>query len=563
MVSSVGKLSSSLKSNSSVDSSRCPIRSPRQTWFESLWIFGLVLFAACAVVTAQTKDVVTYHNNLARTGLNPRETVLTTSSVKSSTFGKLFTLPVDGKIDAQPLYLSALSIPGNGTHNVTYAVTENDSVYAFDADTGTLLWQVSLLPSGESPSGDHGCGQISPQIGITSTPVIDRTSGTHGTIYVVAMSRNSSNKYFQRIHALDVTNGQEEFGGPVAVQAQYPKKSGLVTFVPGQYAERQGLLLLNHVIYTGWSSHCDQNPYTGWIIGYNESTLAQTSVLNVTPNGSEGSIWQSGAGMASDGSSIFFLDANGTFDPQLDQRGFPIDGDYGNGFVKVSTSNGKLAVSDYFNMFNTVNESNGDVDLGSGGALLLPPMKDANGITRRLAIAAGKDSNIYIVDRTNMGKFHPNSNNIYQEIDNALSGGLWSMPAYFNGSVYYGAVGNHLLQFQFSQAKLSTAPVSKSATAFGYPGSTPSVSSNATSNGIVWAIEHSGPDVLHAYDATNLATELYNSNQAASGRDQFGSASHFGTPMIVNGKVYVGTDNSVAVFGLRGGKDKASEGRKP
>ena len=530
--------------------------------FVRLLFCASILFTTCASIIAQTKDVVTYHNDLRRSGLNSHETILTTANVKSSAFGKRFVFPVDSKIDAQPLHLSQLSIGGT-KHNVVYAVTENDSVYAFDADKGTSLWQVSLLPSGESPSGDHGCGQISPQIGITSTPVIDRTSGAHGTIYVVAMSRNSSNKYFQRIHALDVTNGQEEFGGPVAVQAQYPKKKGSVTFDPGQYAERQGLLLLNHVIYTGWSSHCDQNPYTGWIIGYNETTLAQTSILNLTPNGSEGSIWQSGAGMASDGSSIYFLDANGTFDTKLDGRGFPSLGDYGNGFIKVTPmKSGKLTVTDYFNMFNTVAESNNDEDLGSGGALILPAMVDANGVTRHLAMAAGKDSNIYIVERANMGKFNPNSNHIYQEIDNALSGGIWSMPAYFNGSVYYGSVGNNLLQFQFTQAKLSTSPVSKSATNFGYPGSTPSVSANGATNGILWAIEHSGPDVLHAYDATNLANELYNSNQAASGRDQFGSASHFGTPTIINGKVYVGTDNSVAVFGLLGGKEAAGR-RKP
>jgi outer membrane protein assembly factor BamB len=535
--------------------SLCP-----QAGIRCLSFCALLLLTACAAVTAQSKDVVTYHNNLSRTGLNSGETILTPGTVNSSTFGKLFTLPVDGKIDAQPLYLSGLSIPGNGKHNVVYAVTENDSAYAFDADTGTPLWHVSLLPSGESPSGDHGCGQISPQIGITSTPVIDRTTGAHGTIYVVSMTRDASNKYFQRIHALDVTNGQEQFGGPIAVAAQYPNKSSFTTFDPAQYAERQGLLLLNHVIYTAWTSHCDQNPYTGWIIGYNESTLAQTSVLNVTPNGSEGSIWQSGAGMASDGSSIYFLDANGTFETTLTSKGFPSSGDFGNAFVRVSTTNGKLAVADYFNMFNTIQESNNDQDLGSGGALLVPPMVDSLGKTRRLALAAGKDTNIYIVERGNMGKFNPSSNHIYQEIDSALSGGIWSMPAYFNGSVYYGSVGNNLLQFKFSQAKLSTAPVSKSANRFGYPGSTPSVSANGTTNGIVWAIEHSGPDVLHAFDATNLANELYNSNQAPSGRDQFGNASHFGTPTIIHGKVYVGTDNSVAVFGLLGGLE-VSAGR--
>jgi len=516
---------------------------------------GKIVFTFLAFVGAGTGclaapvDVATYHNDNARTGQNLGETVLTTSNVKSSTFGKLLTFPVDGKIDAEPLYLSAVPISGKGTHNVIYVVTENDSVYAFDADDGTLLWQVSVVGQGETPSDDHGCGQISPQIGVTSTPVIDRSSGAHGTIYVVAMSKNSSN-YIQRIHALDITTGQEEFGGPTEIKATY--RNGQVVFDPSQYAERQGLLLVNHVIYTAWTSHCDLGAYTGWVIGYSGSTLQQTSVLNLTPSGSAGSIWQSGAGMASDGSNIYFLDANGTFDTTLNKKGFPSLGDYGNAFVKLSTKNNKLAVADYFNMFNTVDESSKDLDLGSGGALLLPPLKDAQGKTRYLAIGAGKDTNIYIVDRLNMGKFNPNNDNaIYQEIDGVLGRGMWAMPAYFHGSVYFGPYGNHLLQFRLSKARLSKAPVSKSKIGFHYPGSTPSVSANGASNGIVWTIEHSlNPDVLHAYDATNLAKELYNSNQATKRRDHFGIASHFGTPMIVNGKVYVGTENSVAVFGL-------------
>lgn len=518
----------------------------------------LICFTLFAALASSATDVVTYHNNIARTGLNPQEIILTTSNVNSSSFGKLFTFPVDGIIDAQPLYLSAVSIPGKGTHNVAYAVTENDSVYAFDADLGTPLWHVSALESGEVPSDDHGCSQISPQIGITSTPVIDRSSGPHGTIYVVAMSKNSS-QYFQRIHALDITTGQEEFGGPVAVQAKYPgtgdnSHDGYVIFDPGQYAERQGLLLLNGVIYTGWTSHCDNRPYTGWLIGYSESTLAQTGVLNVTPNGSEGSIWQNGTGIASDGQSLFFLDANGSFDSTLTKRGFPNKGDYGNAFLRVEPKNNKLQVVDYFNMYNTVQESDNDEDLGSGGALVLPAMKDSSGTTRYLAIGAGKDQNIYVVDRTNMGKFNPNNNNaIYQEIDGVLGGGEWASCAYFDGNVYFGPVGNRLLQFQFAKAQLSTSPRSRSAASFAYPGTTPSVSANGLTNGIVWTIEHSDPDdVLHAYNAWNLANELYNSSQARNNRDKFGTASHFGTPTIVNGKVYVGTVNGVAVFGLLG-----------
>ncbi len=517
-----------------------------------LLLLSLVLSTLCTL-NASATDVTTQHNDMGRTGQNTHETILNLSNVTSSSFGKLFTMPVDGVIDAEPLYLSGVTITGQ-SHNVIYAVTENDSVYAFDADTGALLWHVSVLGSGEIASDDHGCPQISPQIGITATPVIDRTSGANGTIYLVATSKKSSS-YFQRIHALDITTGAEEFGGPVAVQAKYPgtgdnSQGGFVVFDPAQYAERAGLLLLNHVIYTAWTSHCDVRPYTGWLIGYNETTLAQTAILNLTPNGSEGAIWQAGGGLASGGSNIFFLDANGTFDTTLNSKSFPVNGDFGNGLLKVTPSGSKLVVSDYFEMFNTVQESEADEDLGSGGVIVLPTMKDSGGVARNLVVGSGKDSNIYIVDRSNMGKFHSNSNSIYQEIDGMLAGGLWSMPAYFNGSLYFAPVSNNLLQFSFSQAKLSTAPVSKSPGAFAYPGSTPSVSANGKTNGIVWAIEHRGTDVLHAYSATNLATELYNSSQASGGRDQFGQASHFGTPMIVNGKVYVGTTNSVAVFGL-------------
>jgi len=506
---------------------------------------------------ATATDVVTYHNDNARTGQNLKETVLNLSNVNSAGFGKLFTMPVDGIIDAEPLYLSSVSIPGQGKHNVVYAVTENDSVYAFDADNGGLLWQVSLLGSGEVASDDHGCYQITPQIGITSTPVIDRKSGPHGSLYTVAMSKDASGNYFQRIHALDITTGKEEFGGPTTVTAKYPgtgdnSQNGHVIFDPAQYAERQGLLLLKGVIYTAWTSHCDGRPYTGWIIGYSQHTLKRTSVLNVTPNGYEGAIWQAGAGMASDGKNIYFLDGNGLFDTTLDSKGFPNQGDYGNAFVKLSTSGNKLRVADYFNMYNTVQESNDDEDLGSGGVLLLPPLKDSQNKTWHLALGAGKDSNIYLVNRNNMGKFNPNNDNaIYQEIDGALPGGVWSMPAYFNGSVYFGPEYYNLLQYKFSKAKLGTTPASSSATSFYYPGSTPAVSANKTQNGIVWAIEHGGPDVLHAYDASNLQNELYNSNQAGS-RDLFGYASHFGTPMIVNGKVYVGTTTNVTVFGLLG-----------
>jgi hypothetical protein len=501
-----------------------------------------------------TTDVLTYHNDIARTGQNLTETTLTTSNVMSAKFGKLGFYSVDGLVDAEPLYASNVAVPSNGTHNVLIVPTENDSVYAFDADSGATLWHVSVLKSGETASDDRGCGQVSPQIGVTSTPVIDRTKVPNGAVYVVAMSKDGSGNYHQRLHALDLALGTELFSGPVEIQATYPgtgdsSSNGNVVFDPGQYKERAALLLLNGVIYTGWASHCDDRPYTGWIMGYNESTLAQTSVLNITPNGNEGAIWMAGAGLAADTSgNIYFLDANGIFDTTLNASGFPSDGDYGNAFMKLSTSSG-LAVADYFEMDNGVSESSSDTDLGSGGMIVLPDLKDGSGNTWHLAVGAGKDSNLYLVNRDSMGKFSSNNNNIYQELSGALPGGIWAMPAYFNNTLYYGSVGSPIQAFTFTNAKLSTSATLQTANSFGYPGATPSISANGASNGIVWAVENTTPAVLHAYNATNL-NELYNSNQASGGRDQFGPGNKFITPMIVNGKVFVGTTNGVAAFGL-------------
>jgi hypothetical protein len=499
--------------------------------------------------------VLTYHNDNTREGQNTQETVLTPTNVASSTFGKVGFYSTDGKVDAEPLYVPGVMI-GGATHNVLYVVTEHDSAYAFDADSGTILWHVSTLGTGEMTSDSRSCSQVIPEIGMTSTPVIDPKAGAHGTIYMVAASKDSSSNYHQRLHALDLTTGAEQTGSPVTIQATYPSmgpdsSNGQVVFDPKQYNERAGLLLLNGVVYLGWSSHCDIDPYTGWLMGYNESSLAQTSVLNLTPNGSEGSIWQSGTGLAADSSgNIYFLDANGTFDTTLNSSGQPSKGDYGNAFMKVSTTGNKLAAADYFTMSNTVAESNADEDLGSGGAMLLPDETDASGTVRHLAVGAGKDANIYVVDTTNMGKFSSSGNNIYQELGGALSGQEFAMPAYWNNTVYYGGVSDSIRAYPITQAKLATSPSSKTAHQFPYPGATPSVSSNGASNGIVWAVDNSTTAVLYAYDATDLTKELYDSSQAAASRDQFGPGNKYITPMIVNGKVYVGTTNGVAVFGL-------------
>ena len=509
-------------------------------------------------------NVTTYHYDNARDGWYSAETVLTPLNVNANTFGKLAELAVDGKVDAQPLYVSGLSIAGQ-THNVLITVTENDSAYAFDPDSGTQLWKVSALGAGEAPSDDHGCGQITPTIGITDTPVIDRSQGPNGAVYFVAMSKDASGNYHQRLHALDLATGAELAGSPSEIQASFPgtgygSTNGMQVFDPGQYAERVGLLLMNGQLYLAWTSHCDDDPYTGWLMAYSETTLQQTSVLNVTPNGpatphygnGEGSVWMAGAGLAGDTQgNIYFLDANGSFDSSLNANGFPAQGDFGNSFMKVSTTGNVLAAADYFAAYDLQSESDADQDLGSGGAMLLPDLVDANGTTRHLAVGAGKDTNIYVVDRDNMGKFNASSNNaVYQEIPNGLGGGAFSMAALFNNTVYYAGVGDYLKAFPITNALLATTPAAESANTFAYPGATPSVSSSGSQNGIIWTVENQGgAGVLHAYNPASLGTELYDSNQAANSRDHF-SDNKFITPMIANGKVYVGTPTSVAVFGL-------------
>jgi FG-GAP-like repeat len=515
-------------------------------------------------------DVLTYHNDNARTGWNSNEVVLTPGNVNESTFGLKHNLPVDGKVDAQPLYVSNATVfsvgSQQGSHNLVIVATEHDSLYAFDADSAALCWKTSLLLPGETPSDDRGCDQVTPEIGVTATPVIDRNKGINGIIYVVAMSKLGT-VYYQRLHAIDLATGQEVSGSPVAIQARYPGNgpnndgNGHVVFDPAAYKERSALLLLNGIVYTTWASHCDNPPYTSWIIGYDEASLAQVRVLNLDhngvatssflPDGSGNAFWNSGAGPAADANgNIYDLTANGPFETALN-NGFPSGGDYGDTFLKLSTL-GSLVVSDYFTPFDQAAAAANDLDLGSGGALVLPDMVDNNGATRHLAIGAGKDQNIYLVDRDNMGKFNPGSNNIYQELQGALPNGEFATAAYFNGAVYYGPVGGALRRFTLSEARLDPVPAAMTSTLFAYPGVTPSISSSGNSAGIVWAYENPGTGsnqaVLHAYDATFL-TELYNSNQNAS-RDQFGTGNKFITPTVCDGKVFVGTTNSVGVFGL-------------
>jgi hypothetical protein len=513
-------------------------------------------------------DVLTWHNDNARTGLYDSETQLNLGNINVNTFGKLFVLPADGKVDAAPLYKANVTIPGQGTHNVAFVATEHDTVYAYDADNGQLLWQSSMLGAGEVPSDSRGCDQITPEIGITATPVIDPNTNV---MYLIAMSKQGST-YFQRLHALDITTGQDTvppttIDSSIHVPGMGPGGDGTnVSFNPAQYKERDALLLVNGQIYTFWASHCDISPYTAWVMTFSATDLSLTSVLNINPNGypnstflgdgSGSAFWNSGAGPAADDAgNVYNISGNGPFDENLDTSGFPVTRDYGDSYIKFSLNGSSgLAVADYWTPSDQQALADADQDLGSSGILLLPDMTDAAGQVRHLAIGSGKDGNLYLVDRDNLGHFVSGGNStIYQEVRGAISG-EFSAPAYFNGMVYFGGMGDFLKAFQFTDALLGASPASQSSNRFGYPGATPSVSSNGTDSGIVWAAESAEGTlaVLHAYDANNLGNELYNSNQAGA-RDHFGLGNKFITPVIANGEVFVGTTNGVGVFGLLGG----------
>ncbi|WP_370467432.1 pyrrolo-quinoline quinone [Caballeronia sp. BR00000012568055] len=504
-----------------------------------------------AATTAFATDVLTHHNDLSRSGQMLAETTLTLSNVNASSFGKLRMLSTDGRVDAQPLYVTNLAI-GGAAHNVVYVATEHGSLYAFDADTGAQLWKVTLLGAGET-STTTACQDFVPEMGITATPVIDRSRGPNGILYAVAMSSDANGQAHHRLHAIDLASGAELFGGPKEIAATYPgtganSVNGVITFDAALHTERAALTLVNGNIYMGWTAHCMAGPYTGWLMAYSADTLAQTGVLNITANGSQGSIWMAGSGMASDGTSLYFIDGNGSFTPTLNAQGFPIDGNLGNTFMKMSLAP-SMKIVDYFATMNNVTQAANDEDFGSGGPLLLPDQTMSDGTVKHLAVGAGKDNKIYVVDRDSMGKYNPSANSNWQTLVGTLAGGIWGSSAYYKGVVYYGGLNDSLKALPISNAMLATTAASRSPTTFPYPGTTPAISANGASNGIVWALENGTTGALHAYDASNLARELYNSNQAGT-RDQWGPGNKFITPMIAQGKVFVGTQTGVAVFGL-------------
>jgi hypothetical protein len=490
--------------------------------------------------------VTTWGYGNQRNNVNTAEYILTPTNVTTAKFKKLFSYPVDGYIYGQPLFVPKLTINGV-THNVVYVATENNSVYAFDANGGGKLWQTSF--GAAIPCGNiHGCG-VAPNVGITATPVIDTTLGN---IYVANRQFNpNTGVYSNWLHSLNLLTGTENPGSPVSITGSVPGTgsdavNGTVTFNHQTASDRSALLELNGVIYVAFNSFGDAHPYHGWIMGYSASNLTQLTVFNTTPNGSEGGIWNSH--LASDGTYIYAVPSNGTWDAGPD---------WGNSYLKLSPTNSTLSIADYFTPFNTAALTFYDRDPGTG-TTLLPPLPSSS--FPNIMIGAGKEGRIYVVNRDNMGHFNSSCDcQIIQSIPNAVGVAAntvdlrrnESTPPYWNGNVYFSGTNDSVKRFVLNPltSKLTTTPADQSVDVFGFPGSEPVVSANGNGSGILWAVEKgSSTSILHAYDATKLSREFYNNNQNAA-RDALGISMKFAPPLVINGKVYVGTRTSLVVYG--------------
>jgi hypothetical protein len=487
--------------------------------------------ATASVAITDLAGVFTYHNDLSRDGVNSQEYALNTSTVKASSFGKRFACSIDAAAYAQPLWIANANI-GGGTHNVVIAATQHDTVYAFDADGSPCqtYWSQSLLAGGETwvNSGDVNTSDISPDIGIVGTPVIDPNTNT---IYVVSKSKNGSS-FHQRLHALNLSDGSERFGGPQEIAFT----SGGANFNPLTQNQRAGLALVGGVVYVAYASHGDNPVYYGWVVGYNASNLSQVSVFNDDPGSGFGGIWMSGGAPAADsGNNLYVITGNGVFDGNTQ---------FGDSFLRLSTGGG-INVTGFFSPNNQASLSSGDLDLGSGGAAILVDQPTA---PNHLLIGGGKEGTMYLLNRDNLGGNTSNDAGAVQIF--SVGNGIFSTAAFWQNTLYIGPIGDHVKSYTLNSGagQFNTSPASQSPGTFGFPGATPSISAQGSSNGIVWAIENAGTAVLHAYDATNLGSELWNSGN--NGADQAGQAVKFTVPTVANGKVYVGTASEISVYGL-------------
>ena len=498
-------------------------------------------------------NVLTQHNDNTRSGLNPNETRLTPANVNVSSFGKLFTQTVDGVIAGQPLYASQVLMNDGNVHNVVYVATQNNSVYAFDADSAlgnnaSPLWSVSLNDGGTpDPIADWGCtGTHYAEIGIMGTPVIDPAVTT---LYVVAKTVTGTGSDAVRkfsLHALDVTSGKERSGGPVVITGKASSTNGSGTFNPILQMQRPALLLQNGLVYIAFGGNgCDEYAYNGWLFAYDSQTLKQESAFLVTPGGLRASIWQGGSGPAADEDGyIYVVTANGTYDGPTGAN------DFGDSVLKMgwNENDNVLSVLDYFTPYNQLQLSQQDLDLGSSGPLILP---DQPGLPHEL-VAGGKQGTLYLVNRDDLGKYSSDldKDDVIQSIPDAVVGELTGVPTYWNNSVYVAGELDHIKQFSLVNGLLTQQPVSQTTMVFGGAGpASTSITANGSSNGILWAIRHTNP-ALFAFDPTNLANEFYDSTQALQSRDHLLPVIRFATPTISNGKVYIGGTTALQVYGL-------------
>ncbi len=510
-----------------------------------LLILGLHATSSGQVTTAQA--------NNSRTSAYLNEKQLTLSNVNAATFGKLFSRAVDGDVFAQPLFLPGLEIPKAGKRNIVFVATEHDSVYAFDLN-GTAdapLWKTSFLDAGKGitpvPAMEVSCPFIAPEVGITSTPVIDASSNT---LYVLARTKENG-RFAQKLHALDLANGSEKFGGPVVIQAAVKgsardaSRGGEIVFDARRENPRAALLLAGGQVYLTWGSSCDEGPYHGWIMAYDARTLAQTAVFNVSPDGNEGGIWQSDAGPAADkDGNVFVATGNGDFNAVPGSNGR----NYGDTLLKFQLQGKDLAIRDYFTPFNQKQLEAKDLDLGSQGPVLLP---DQPGPHPHMLVVAGKEGKLYVVDRDHLGKYQARSDQVIQTITAA---GAYGAAAYWNSHVYFTDDTHATSDFAVANGRLAL----KSKTSrMGQSAATPAVSANGTTDGIVWVVAtkewnesfKNKPAVLHAYDATNVTRELYNSEQRGD-RDRAGMTVRFSIPTVADGRILLGTRGRLDVYGL-------------
>jgi hypothetical protein len=513
-----------------------------------------VLAAVLAAGLAAEAQMTTSQVDNARTGATLSETALTPRNVNPQQFGKLFTLKVDGDVYAQPLFLAGVEIPGKGRHDVLFVATEHDSVYAFDAygNPSAPLWQASLLKDGATtvPEGDVACFFIQPEVGITSTPVIDARSGT---LYVLARTRVAhtfaANEYHQQLHALAVTTGAEKFGGPVEIRATVRgsgagSTGGNLSFGPLRENPRAALLLSHGIVYLTWGSSCDVGPYHGWVMAYDAQTLQQKAVFNASPDADDSGFWASDTGIAADkDGNVFAATGNGRFDVAKGGR------DYGDTLLKLNFDGRNLNIGDYFTPFNADELDANDNDLGSGGPMLLP---DQPGPHPHLAVIGGKAPAIYVLDRDRLGHFQPGRDSQALQVIPTV-GGIFGSMAYWNRNVYVLTDSDALRDFEVKDSKLTL----KGSSSFSLKdhAATPAISANGARDGIVWVVSSKGWNspsrtaVLHAVDASNVAHELY-SSEMNSTRDRAGLALRFNIPTIVNGHVYIGAKREVDVYGL-------------